>query len=107
MKLSELHEPSLLRHLVQQLLAKHELILFNVASNSRVAIFQQNGGEFSERKKKVLNNGVIYDISVHDTGLIYFTGMHGEWVRVMEYEADRLLTLNQTEHGWELTNAPD
>jgi hypothetical protein len=105
-ELSELHEPSLLRTLVQQLLAKQELILFNVASNSRVAIFQPNGAS-SERKKKVLNNGVIYDISVHDTGLIYFTGMHGEWVRVMEYEVDRLLTLNQTEHGWELTNAPD
>lgn len=106
MKLSEISEPSLLRTIVRKLLDKGDLIFFDVASNSRVGIFQPNGSS-SECKKSVLNSGMVTGTIIHDTGLIYFTGQQGQWVRVMEYEADRLLTLQQTKDGWELTNAPD
>jgi hypothetical protein len=98
---------ALVTKLVQQLLDKGELVYLNAkafgVNQVRVSHVDYNRGP---NRNHV--TGTVDKITVHNDGATYFVVVNGGWARVMDEDADELLTLSKTpgDLGWGLTNAP-
>jgi hypothetical protein len=90
---------------VQQLLDKGEFIHLDVkpfgVNQVRVSHVDRERGP---NRTHVM--GTVQSITVHDDGATYFVVTNGGWARVMDNDADELLTLDKGGLGWGLINAP-